>query len=191
MTVAALPLAGLALGAVGTGVSVLGTLKAGQAQAASANYEAQVQRNNALIANQNASYATQAGQQHAEQQSLQQRALQGRIVAGQAANGIDPNTGSAVDVQQTARETGLTDVQQTVQNAALQNYGYRTQATSATASAGLSQLQAGQATQGAELGAFGALAGGAGQLGVQWQKMQTVGVGTGYGGISPENYTTE
>lgn len=176
MTVAA---GALGLGALGTGINVLGTLKAGQAQAASANYQAQVDRNNAIIAGQNAQYATEAGAQHAMQQGLQNRSLQGRIVAGQAANGIDPNTGSALAVQDTARQTGLTDVQQTAQNAALQAYGYRTQATSDTAQAGLSTMQAGQATQGAELGAFGSLASGAGQLGSQWNALKQPGVPIG------------
>jgi hypothetical protein len=167
--------AALGLGLAGAGISAIGTLNAGEAQQKASAYQAQVATNNATIANQNAEYATQAGQSAAAQQGAKNRSLMGQIVSGQAANNIDVNTGSAVDVQATARETGQLNAEQTVQNAALQNYGYRTQATGFQAQAGLETATANEAVPAAELSASGGLLSSASSLGSQWTKLSTAG----------------
>lgn len=131
------------LGLLGAGVQAIGSIAAGNAQAAQANYAAQVSRNNQIIAEQNAAYATQAGETAAAQRGLQERAIAGKVAAGLAASGLDVNTGSAVDVRQTQAEVGQTDVNQIRQDAALRAYGYRTQASNFGANAQLERQQAG------------------------------------------------
>ena len=54
---AAAPIAGL----VGAGVSATGTIEGGEATSNAAAYQAQVAKNNAIIAEQNATYASNAG----------------------------------------------------------------------------------------------------------------------------------
>jgi hypothetical protein len=163
--------AGLGLGLLGAGVSAMGTLEQGQATANAANYQAQVSRNNALIAEQNAGYATAAGQRHAADTSLKGAATMGRIKSSQAASGIDVNTGSAVDVQAGARTAEKLDTETVLNNAMLQAYGYRSQATGYKAEAGLHEAEAKQAPEGAELAAAGGLLGGASGLAFKWSQL--------------------
>ncbi len=132
--VAALPAIAAVAGVVGAGVSAYGLVQQGQAakeagaaQAASANYSAAVAANNAAIAEQNAQHAEQAGLAQAQAVSLKGAATSGRIKAAQAASGIDVNTGSAVDVQESQAEKNTLDTETVMSNAELQAYGYRTQ----------------------------------------------------------------
>ena len=148
--VAAIPpavyaIAGAAASVAGTVVSAMGAEQSAKAQQQSAAYQAQVAANNATIANQNAEAATKAGATQATTQSLQNRARLGAVVAGEAANNVDVTSGSAVDVQQTQRELGQLDVETTVNNANLQAYGYRSQATGYTAQSGLETATAANA----------------------------------------------
>jgi hypothetical protein len=116
------------IGLIGTGVSAIGAIGAGQQQRAAANYQSQVALNNQTIAYQNANYAAAAGETQSYNQGLKQRSTAGAIRATIGAGGIDVNTGSAAKVQESQQELGLQDVEQVRQNAALQTYGYRTQA---------------------------------------------------------------
>ncbi len=163
------PIAGI-LGAVGAGVSAVGSIEGGIAQGQSANYQAQVARNNAIIAEQNSVHAEQAGEEQAQEQSLKSAAMGGRIKAGQAANGVDVNSGSAVDVQTSDREEGKLDTENVFNNAQLQAYGYRTQATNYEATAGLDQTAADEAPIEGVLGATGGLLSNASSLGFKWGK---------------------
>lgn len=161
----------LVLGAAGTAVSALGIYQQGQARAASANYQAQVAANNAIIAGQNADYAVNAGQAKAAAQSLKGAAIGGRIKASQAANNVDVNTGSAVDVQQSQREISKLDTETTLNNAQLQAYGYRANQTNYLAQSELDKQEAESDKTGAALGAAGSLLSNASSLGFKWAGM--------------------
>jgi hypothetical protein len=118
--------------AAGTAISAMGSINQG-------NYSAQVARNNAQIAQQSATYSAQAGLAQGQQQSLQNAAQLGQIKANQAANNIDTNSGSALDVQEGQEAAGALDTQTTVHNALLQAYGYQTQEESQEAQASQDQ----------------------------------------------------
>jgi hypothetical protein len=143
------------------GVSAIGSIMQGQAQANAANYQAQVAANNAIIENQNAAYATEAGEAQAENVGLQNRQNLGRVKATEAALGVDVNTGSAVQAQQSARQMGVLNVQNTIQKANLAAYGYRAQATGFQAQSGLYGYEAETAPIGADLSAAGGFLGSA------------------------------
>lgn len=115
------------------GIAAYGAVQSAHAQSAAAAYQAQVAKNNATEAQQNATYAIQAGETSAETQGLKNKEALGAVVASEAANNVDVNSGSALDVQVGQRETGLEDVDQIRSNALLNAYGYQTQATSFTA----------------------------------------------------------
>ena len=149
----------MCLAIIGAAVSAVGSIASGFATAANAKYQGQVARNNAIIAQQNADYAHKAGQVNAQAESLKAAQRGGMIKAAQAANGVDVNTGSNVDVQESDREKGQLDTQTVLHKADLQAYGYRTQATNYEAQARLDDSQAGQAEIGGFLGAAGGLAG--------------------------------
>ncbi len=158
----------LAAGVVGAGTSAIGTITSGQASASNARYQSQVAANNAIIAEQNANYAAAAGAQRAGTASMRNAARVGAIKAGQAASGIDVNSGSAVDVQRSERESGQLSALTEENNALLQAYGYRAAAVSDTAQSKLLQQEARQATTGSVLAAGGGLLGNASALGYRW-----------------------
>lgn len=170
---------GLVAGGLGSGISALGAINSAEAQGKAAAYSAQVAQNNATIASQNASAATQAGQAKAEQQGLQNRAKLGAIGAAESASGVDIGSGSNELVKQSQIEVGQLDVGTTLNNAALQNYGYRSQQTGFQAQAGLDTMQANQAPAAATLGAAGSLFQGASQFGLGSVTLANAGVNTG------------
>jgi hypothetical protein len=149
------------LGAIGAIASAGGGLFQGIATSQAASYRATVARNNAQIANENATRAIAAGQQQAQDKSLQNAAAFGALKTGLAANNIDTNTGSALDLEASQRAKGQVDASTTLYNSMIQAYGYRINATSDTAQAGLEEATATNAPIGASLAAFGVLAGNA------------------------------
>ncbi len=114
---------------------IAGTAATAYGQVQSGLYGAEVARNNATVAKQNAEYSRQAGQQKAAVTSMKGAAQIAKMKTGQAAGNIDVNTGSAVDVQQGEREIAKLDVETVLNNAELQAYGYTVQATNFEAQA--------------------------------------------------------
>lgn len=178
-------------GLAGTGISAIGAIEQGHAQAAEANYAAQVSKNNEVMAGQYAEQATQTGEQQAFMQGLRERQRQQSITAGIAASGVDVNTGSAADVRQSQRELGALDVETVRQQAALQAYGYRTQQTNFAAQSQLQSAEAGFDTTAGWLQGIGSLLSGAaywGRFGTSGgtanalQPSAGVDAGTGYNG---------
>lgn len=162
-------------GVAGAGISAAGAVEGGQATANAANYNAQVAKNNATIANQNADYVVAAGQEAASNESRKNAAQSGKIKATQAASGVDVNTGSSKDVQVSERETGQLDSETVLNNSELKAYGYRSQATGFEATAGLETAEAEQAPIGADLTAAGGLLGSASSLGLKWSQLGNTG----------------
>jgi len=154
------------LGAIGAIASAAGSVVGGIAQGNAAAYQAKVAENNAKIAQQNAAYAAHAGEANAEAQSRKGAARQAAIKAAMAANGIDVNTGSDLNVQESAREESNLDTLNVQQNANLQVYGYRTQATNFEAQAELDRQEAQQAPIGGLFGAAGSLLSNASSIGL-------------------------
>jgi hypothetical protein len=159
------------LGAVSAGAAVAGvalsaasTISSGIAQQNAANYNAAVARNNQTEAQQNATYAIQSGVTQEEEAGQKAAAQEGAVKAGIAADNIDVNSGSAVDVEKSQRETGLLSEETVSNNAALQAYGYETQATSYGAQAGLLSSEASEAVPGSLLSAAGQLGANVGTL---------------------------
>jgi len=144
-----------ALALAGTALSAIGTIGGGIAQGNAASYNAAVAKNNATTAGQNAVYSTQAGEVATQEEGLKASEQLGQVKAGLSANNIDVNSGSAAKVIQGTRQIGALDQDTTQENANLQAYGYRTQATGYQAQAGLDQYQAAAAPIGADIGATG------------------------------------
>jgi len=169
------------LAAASAAVSAIGSIEGGYAAQNAADYQAQVARNNAQIAEQNAVYATQAGRAAAENQSRKGAAQVGQIKVAQAAGGVDVNSGSAEDVQVGQREVNQLDTETVLNNAQLHAYGYRTQATNFQAEANLDTMKGEQAVEGAYLKAGGDLLSSASGISGKW----TGGTGDASGGGNP------
>lgn len=123
-------------------ISAVGSIEKGQASSAAAKYNAGIAQNNATIAQQNATFAGQEGQQNAAIAEGKTRAQVGAITAAQAANGVEVNSGSALDVRSSAAELGELNAINIRANAARQAYGFQTEATSDQAQAQLNKSQA-------------------------------------------------
>jgi|GEM_PF-1070941 hypothetical protein len=115
MGIAAAPLA-----IIGIISSVAGAAMTAYSSMESANYNAQVARNNQTVANQNASIALQQGQAQEQAKRIQTGEMMGGIVASQAASGVNPNEGSALSVRSSAVETGELDAETIRSNSNLQ-----------------------------------------------------------------------
>lgn len=147
--ISASTLIGAGASVLGAGTSAMGSIKGGQAAAGQAReqgrmnaYQAQVARNNAIIAEQNAQRAEVVAAASAEAKSLEGAARLGAVKVGQAASGVDVNTGSALDVQVGQRMLNKLDTETVFSNELLKAYGYRTQAANATAEADLLRYRA-------------------------------------------------
>jgi hypothetical protein len=117
-----------------------------------------VARNNATIATQNATYAEQAGVAKSEDAGQRAASQLGAVRAGIAANNVDVNSGSALTVQESQRGSGQLSQESTINDALLQAYGFRTQATADTAQAALDTSEAASAIPASLLSAAGSLA---------------------------------
>lgn len=187
----ALPAIGLATGAAtlsavgataavaGGAVGAYGAIQSADAGSKAASYQAQVSANNATIAQQNAQYATAAGEAQVTQQQFKTAATIGAIKTNQAASGFDINSGSNVDVQSSAKELGELDAL-TIRNAAArQAYGYQTQSMSDVASGQLQGAQASQDITAGTVGAGSSILGGVSSAGNQYGRYLQYGPGTG------------
>lgn len=150
------------------GVSALtkagASTSSGAAAAAAAQYQAQVAANNKIVADESADKAVESGEVAADIQSKKGAALGGKIKASQAANGVDVNTGSAVDVRAGARMASKVDSETALNNAQWTGWGYRSQGVGYGAQSGLDTLEAGSDLAGGQAGATGALLAGGGSI---------------------------
>lgn len=155
-------------GVAGAGITAAGSIFGGNASAAAANYQSQVASNNAIIANQNAVRAEQAGLVQTQNQGQKGAAASGRLKVIQGTSGVDVNSGSSVDVQAGERMTNQLDTETVFQNAMLKSYGYRVQATNFESESQLDKMKAGSDEEAGYLKAAGGLLSSASSIGGKW-----------------------
>lgn len=144
-------------------LATIGTIVSAAGTAASGLYAAGVANNNAKIAEQNKQYALQAGQVEALETGVKGAQKEARLKTAIAANGVDVNTGSSVDVMASQKTADVLDVSRVLHEADLSAYGYQTQKQNF-------QAQAGQDILGAITGTASTLAEGASSLNFDWTK---------------------
>lgn len=153
----------LALGATlaSSGVGAMGAMQSAGAASANAKYQAQVAQNNAITARQNAEASMMAGQHNAAREAAEGAERMGRIRAIQGASGIDVNSGSFRDVQDSqAIMTRIGEMNQAWRGE-VQATNFRNQSNSYLAEAMLKQSEATYAQQAGGINAFTTLLGGA------------------------------
>lgn len=135
--------AGISQGITGI-FSSLNTFASGYAQSAAygiqASYQKRVADINTTLADISAEDAIEKGDKAAELYGSQIRQKIGTQRAGYAAQGVDVNTGTAADVQESTREFGELDEQTIKNNAYTAAFGYRMQAIGATAAGQYAQI---------------------------------------------------
>ncbi|MER1940651.1 hypothetical protein ABS755_08075 [Castellaniella sp. FW104-16D08] len=139
------------MAAIGVGMSVVGTVgsMAASRQAAEAQqrqlqqqansyaYQAQVSRNNAMVAEWQARSALQAGAKAEQTQRLKAASLTGAQRARLAANGVDLGQGNALNILMDTDYMNERDVQTIKDNAALKAWGYRVDGRNSMDNAGM------------------------------------------------------
>lgn len=161
------------LAAAGAAVGAVSAVQQGQAASKAAQFNAQVSRNNQLIAEQNADYAVKAGIRKAEAESMKGRAIIGKLKSAQAASGVDVGSESFQDVIEGATEANVLDTATVLHNAQLEAYGYRSQAKSFEANAQLKNMESDSAETGGYTSGLGTLLSGASSAGTKWTGLQT------------------
>ncbi len=162
----------LAMGLAGAAVSAVGSYEAGQAGKASADYQSQVARNNAMIARQNEGWTTQSGEAKVAAQGMKTAQTVGATKAAQGASNIDVNSGSAAKVRTAEAKLGALDALTIRSNTSREAYGYAVTAVSDEAQAGLLESQGSQAETAGDIGALSSFLSGASSVGSKYATMQ-------------------
>ncbi len=184
MGVETIAIATLATTVLAAGVSAYGMMQQGAAAKSAADYQSQVAANNAIIGNQNARYAIQAGNAQAEQSQIKTNQIVGAMMAAQASSGVDVGSGSPLDTRTSQKEIGALDVAQIRNNAARQAYGYQTGAMSNTAQSQLLTVQGQNAATAGEIGGVSSILGGASSFGKNYVDFSKVGAFSAPSGLS-------
>lgn len=114
--------------AISTAISVPASIQQSKSQEAMYNYQAQIDRNNAKIANQNAADERQSGLEEARLQRMKTLSAIGSQQAAMAANGIDITSGTALDTIEDTATAGELDALMTMYNSERTAINYEQQA---------------------------------------------------------------
>lgn len=133
----AIPFIGLAVALIGTGVSVYSGIQQGKAAEQQSKYQQQVATNNATLAERAAKDAEERGSIAAQQQQQQTDQLIGRQRASLAGNGVEVDTGSALDITTDTAGIGAFDKLTLQANTAKEAAMYRAQGANFTGQANL------------------------------------------------------
>ena len=170
------------LGSIGIGANVAGgilgaegSIASGEAQQGMYNYQAGVAQLNATIAKQNADFAVNAGEEKAQQYGLEAGQRQGQIVASQASSGLDANSGSAKEVQQSQKMVTNLDLTQIRSDANKTAYDIENQAQGFEEQATLDTMAGKNAAQAGVIGAFSSILGTASSVCTKWPRPATCG----------------
>jgi len=176
---AALPILSIAATVIGTGVSAMGQMQAGKAQAAQLNYQAAVGRNNAILAQRAADDARLRGEEAARREASKNKQLIGRQRAVLAANGQLVDQGSALDITDDTAQIGKLDELTIRSNAEREALGYEAQGMNFQAGSNLNSMGAANAQTAGFGSAFGTILSGAGSVASKWYQFDKAGWGSG------------
>lgn len=170
-------------GAVGLGatlaggmLSAAGNMQQGAAEQQMYNYRAQVARINADIDRQNAAWSRTKGEVEATQYGMKAAQQRGAIQVAQAASGLDVNSGSNKDVQNSQEKIKNMDLSTIRSNAAKVAYDYETKATMDENQASLDVMAGQNAKTAGNIKAFSSILGTVGTVSSKWQQGSSTGL---------------
>ena len=166
---------GLGSSIAGGIMNTVGGIMSGQANQQMYNYQAQMAQINAQIALQNRDYALQKGGIEAQNYGMKARQQAGQIKSAQAASGIDINSGSAKEVQESQHLVAMSDLDTIRSNAAKTAYDYTVQSTNFSNQAAVYTAAGQNASQAGWLNGIGSFVGMAGSVSNRWLQGQQMG----------------
>lgn len=153
-------------------VSAVGAISSASAQQKQAEYQAAVARNNQTLAENAAKEALQAGQTREANARMASAQLRSRQRAVLASNGVDVNSGSALDTQTDTAALGELDALTIRSNAERDAVGYRNQGANFGGEAALAAARAANATTSGYFSAGGSLLTSAGNVAQKWYQFK-------------------
>lgn len=166
---------GVGAQALGGGMAVIGAYNKSKAEKYAAEYQAQVQANNAQLAQWKAQDAITRGQTEVARQQLKTRQLKGAQRASMAARGIDLGEGSALNILTDTDLMGAVDANTLADNASKEAWALRNEAAGASANAGLLRDRAGSVNPFMDAAGTALTAGGA--VASSWYKLNKDNMG--------------
>ena len=166
---------GMAASAAGGIIGGIGAKQSGEAQASAYRYKAGVALINKQINEQNASWATQAGDVKAELSGLKSKSQIADTKVIQSASGFDVNSGSNKAVRDTQESVAQFDQNVIRWDASKTSWGYETKATTDLAEANLDKMAAESAHEAADIGMLSSFISGAGNVAGKWMQGKSAG----------------
>jgi len=154
--------AGIGASLLSGGIQMAGQAQSAAAQRAAAQYNAQIAANNAQAAMDQGRFAEQ-------QQRMKNAALLSQQKANLAANGVEIDSGSALDVQSSSAQMGELD-------ALTIRYNAQNKANNYLSQAGLSQMTADAAETAGTIGVASSMLGTASSVSDKWLTYQNKGI---------------
>lgn len=168
---------GLVLGIGSAVLGGMGQMQQANATAASARYNAQVAEMNAKLAERRAQDSIRRGMDEEQRQRIQTARLSGQQMVAIAANGIDADFGSPMDVLVDTQVLGELDALTIRTNAEREAYDHRMNAMNQQSQAGLLRAEASAARKGGMLAAAGTLLSGFGSAYTSYSKTKATSKG--------------
>jgi hypothetical protein len=173
--IAAVAYASIATAAVGTAASIYASEKSAAAQQQTADYNAQVAKNNAVLAGKNSLTATEQADAQVQKEYTISTQQQGAARVAMAANGIQLNSGSALQVQGDLARVGQKNVQGAQYGGDVNSVGYLNQELNDQSQSGLAIASGQQDAQAGNISAVGDFISGASGVSSKWSSYQQNG----------------
>ena len=177
---ATLALLGTGASLVGAGVGAYSAISQGTAQKNSADFQAAVDKNNAVIAGYNADIAEQSQSQKTQAIERDGSLRLSAQRAALGASGVDVDTGSGGNVQSATVEDTQRAAATSQYQGELTGYGYRTQEQNLTDQAAVTTATGANAATAGAISAGSSILSGAGQVASKWYAYQTRQGQTGF-----------
>jgi len=169
-------MAGMGSTIAGGMLGAFGSAYQGASQRNMYQYQAGVSQINAMIAEQNAKYALTKGEKEAERYGMKAGQQAGAIKAAQASGGLDVNSGSNKQVQDSQKMVARMDMATIRENASKVAYDYTVQATGFRNQAALQEMAGDNAMTAGIIGSLGSFIGTSGSVSSRWLQGQQMGM---------------
>lgn len=180
-----LAVASLASSVIGGGMQFMAQRQAGAAQANALRYQADVDKNNSIIQERLAKDAIERGKTEEQMHRIKIGQLKGQQLNAFAKNGVETDSGSALDVLSDTAMIGELEALTIRNNAEREAYGYRVQGMNYSASAANNRTAASTARSSANTSAMTSVLSTAGSVAGKWYDYKAAGAfdqGGLYGG---------
>jgi len=166
----------IATSVAGAGMTMMGQQQQAKAQAASANYQAAVARNNQQVAAWQAQDAIDRGKIETDKKRMEAARLIGRQRAAQAGMGVIVDEDSAGDITAETAEFGEWDALNVQANAEREAYQIQVRAQNFGSEAALLNMQASNAMTAGRTAMFGTAIGAASSVSGKWAGYKKEGI---------------